>query len=265
LDGRFFVYHSPRGNTALAGKMSRLKVASNRRLLVVVGILALLAVLQPAMLEAKEVIKQKDREWLREKLGDLPGEVRLVMFTQQMECQYCSQTRQLLTELAALSDKLELTVYDFVRDHEEAKRYGVDKIPATVLLTAADSSIKYYGVPAGYELAALAETIRDLSRGTTSLGDESRKKLKELTQDVHIQVFVTPTCHYCPGAVRTAYMLAQESEHIRTDVVEAIEFPHLANKYSVRGVPAVIINQSTSFVGAQSEAFFLKKIFEALQ
>jgi glutaredoxin-like protein len=261
------VYHSPRGNTALAGKMGELKFASNRQPLVVVAVLAvvLLAALHPSMLEAKEVIKQKDREWLQERLGNLSGEVRMVMFTQQMECQYCSQTRQLLTEMAALSDKLELTVYDFVLDHEEAKRYGVDKIPATVLLTAADSSIKYYGVPAGYELAALTETIKDLSSGTTGLGDESRKKLKELTKDVHIQVFVTPTCHYCPGAVRTAYMLAQESEHIRADVVEAIEFPHLANKYSVRGVPTVIINESTIFVGAQSEAFFLKKIFEALE
>jgi len=217
----------------------------------------------PTMVDAAELMKQKDRELLLEQFRDLTGEVTILMFTQEIECQYCSQTRELLTEMAALSSKLKLTVLDFVHDREEAERYGVDKIPATVLLADEDRGIKYYGVPAGYELTALVETIVDLSSNTTSLSDSSKAQLKALEQDVHIQVFVTPTCPYCPKAVRIAYMLAQESEHIRADVIEGIEFPHLANKYHVRGVPTVVIDESTSFVGAQSEAFFVEKILKA--
>jgi glutaredoxin-like protein len=219
----------------------------------------------PSIGDTKELIEQKHREWLLEEFRDLAGEVTILMFTQEIECQYCSQTRELLAELASLSSKLKLTVFDFVHDQEEVKRYGVDKIPATVLLGVGDPGIRYYGVPAGYELKALVETIKDLSSGTTSLSDESKAKLKVLTEDVHIQVFVTPTCPYCPEAVRTAYMLAQESEHIRVDVIEGIEFPHLANKYHVRGVPTVVIDESTSFVGAQSEAFFVEKILKAIE
>ena len=49
--------------------------------------------------------------------------------------------------------------------------------------------------------------------------------------------------------MRIAYLLAQESGRIRTDVMESIEFPHLDNKYHVRGVPTVVIDESTSFVG----------------
>ncbi len=235
------------------------------RLLAVIAMLVLGTNLQPALLEAEEAIKEKDKKWLGEKLEDLSGEVTMLMFTQEIECQYCSQTRQLLTELAALSDKLELTIYDLVADQEVAKQYGVDKIPATVLLGPTDVGIRYYGVPAGYELAVLAETIRDLSMGTTGLSQESRENLKGLTEDVYIQVYITPTCPHCPRAVRTAYMLAQESEHIRADVVEAIEFPYLANRYSVKGVPTVVINESTIFVGSQPETFFLKKVFEAIE
>lgn len=241
--------------------------AHRRHLLVATASLAL--VLSVGMgskiAETKELIKKKDRERLMEEFRGLTGEVKMVMFTQEMECQYCSQTRQLLAELASLSDKLELMVFDFVHDREEAERYGVDKIPATVLMGDEDVGIRYYGVPAGYELAALVETIKDLSTGTTGLSVESREKLETLKNDVHIQVFVTPTCPYCPKAVRTAYKLAQENDHIRADAVEAIEFPHLANKYHMRGVPMVVINETTSFVGALPESLFVDKILKATE
>ena len=118
---------------------------------------------------AAEVLKEKDRQKIKEQLKDLTGEVNMVMFTQELECQYCTQTRGLLEELAGLSDRLSLTVFDLVGDAEEAKKYGIDKIPAIVLMTDRDVGIRYYGVPAGYELNALVETIQDLSRNETDL------------------------------------------------------------------------------------------------
>ena len=148
----------------------------------------------PAIGDATGLLKQKDRELLRVQFRGLAGEVTILMFTQEIECQYCSQTRGLLTEMAALLNRLKLTVLDFVHDREEAERHGVDKIPATVLLADEDRGIKYYGIPAGYELNALVETIVDLSANTTSLSDASKAQLKALTEDVHIPVFVTPTC-----------------------------------------------------------------------
>ena len=242
-------------------------IAKRCHLLAVTALLSLVLLggLSSRTADAEEVIKKKDRELLRKELRDLSGEVTMVMFTQELECQYCAQTRQLLTELASFSDRLKLIILDFVRDNEEAEGYGVDKIPAIVLLGDEDVGIRYYGVPAGYELAALLETIRDLSLGSTDLEDETRERLRTLAKNVHIQVFVTPTCPHCPRAVRTAYKLAQENDFIRADVLEAIEFPHLANRYHVRGVPMVVINETTSFVGAQPEALFVDKILEAVE
>lgn len=210
--------------------------------------------------KAADQLREKDRKKIQQELVDLTGEVRMVMFTQEIECQYCMQTRLMLEELASLSDKLELSVFDFVHDPEEVQKYGVDKIPATVLLGRGDVGIRYYGVPAGYELSALVETIKNLSADSTDLSAESRETLETLSEDVHIQVFVTPHCPYCPGAVTTAYKLAQENPHIRADAVEAIEFPYLANRYGVRGVPMVIINESTSFVGNRPASYFVEKI-----
>jgi glutaredoxin-like protein len=209
---------------------------------------------------AAGVLSEKDHAKIEAKLKDLPGEVNMVMFTQEMECQNCAQTRGLLEELASMSDRLTLSVFDLVADAEQAKAYSIDKIPATVLMADRDVGIRYYGVPAGYELNALVETIQDLSRGQTDLEPEV---LENLSNDIHIQVFVTPTCPYCPGAVRTAYRLAQENDRIRADGVEVVEFPYLGNKYHVRGVPMVVINEQVSFVGARSGSYFAGKILEA--
>ncbi|MDL5504128.1 MAG: thioredoxin family protein, partial [Candidatus Methanoperedens sp.] len=105
-----------------------------------------------------------------------------------------------------------------------------------------DYGIRYYGVPAGYELAVLIDTIIDVSKGKTSLSDALKTKLAEIKKPVHLQVFVSPTCPYCPKAARTAHQFAIENENIRSDVIETIEFPYLVQKYSVMGVPHIVIN-----------------------
>jgi len=210
-----------------------------------------------------ETLSEKDRGNIEAQLQDLTGEVNMIMFTQEMECQHCAQTRGLLEELASMSDRLTLTVYDLVADATQAEKYGIDKIPATVLMTDQDVGIRYFGVPAGYELNALVETIQDLSRKGTDLEPEVLAGLESLSDDIHIQVFVTPTCPYCPGAVRTAYQLAQEHDRIRADGVEVVEYPYLTTRYHIRGVPMVVINEQVSFVGARSDTYFVEKILEA--
>jgi len=88
------------------------------------------------------------------------------------------------------------------------------------------------------------------------------KKLEEIDRDVHIQVFVTPTCPYCPRSVVLAHKLALASEHIRADMVEAMEFPHLANRYSVMGVPRSVFNEKDFIEGAVPEPLYVDKIME---
>lgn len=64
--------------------------------------------------------------------------------------------------------------------------------------------------------------------------------------------------------MRLAHKLAIESDLIRADMVEAIEFPHLANKYFVQGVPRTVINDKIHQEGAVPEPLLLAKLMEAL-
>jgi alkyl hydroperoxide reductase subunit AhpF len=119
--------------------------------------------------------------------------VKLIHFTQELNLEYGLETRQLLEELAALSDQVSLEVHNFQLDHDHVAEYGVDKVPATVVRNSKDYGIRFYGLPAGYEFANLLEAIQSVSSGESGLSEESKEKLRQINQPVHLEVFVTPT------------------------------------------------------------------------
>jgi len=139
------------------------------------------------------IIKEKDREQLIKLLMPLVNKVKVIMFTQEFECDYCRVGREILDELSGLSDRILLEVHDFVKEADLAKSYGVDKIPATVLLGDRDYGIRFYGVPAGYEFTTLIEDIINISRRDTGLSEDTLKELTKIDRPVHIQVMISPT------------------------------------------------------------------------
>src|SRR4030042_3142148 len=203
--------------------------------------------------DKKELLKNEFEE-------KLENPVKILMFTQEIECRFCSDTRQLVQELATLNDKISVEVYDFVADADKAKEYGIDKIPALAIIGKKDYGVRIYGIPYGYELQTLIEAVINVSKGKTDLSDKTKQILKDVTSPVHIQVFVTLTCPHCPGAAAVAHKLAIESDMVKADVIESSEFPDLAMKYNVIGVPKIIINETVEFVGAFNEDLFAEHV-----
>ncbi len=113
----------------------------------------------------------------------------------QTECPYCEETEQLLNEVAGLSPKLSLTVHDLRTEPQAGADEGVtaDLVPTIVLHGQGRGKVRFMGIPAGNEFSTLIQDIVDLSKGTTSLSTATREDLENLTGDVHIRVFVTPT------------------------------------------------------------------------
>ncbi len=157
--------------------------------------------------EVAEATKKNFDEKMEEK-------VTLLFFTQEpsrlvvpdhlkgQECLYCKETREMLDEVSHLSDKIELNIYDFLADKEKAEEYGIDKIPAIIILGKEDYGIRFFGIPSGYEYTSLIEAIIDVSRGKSGLSLKTKDALKDIDKDIHSQIFVTPTCPYCGMAVR---------------------------------------------------------------
>ncbi len=139
------------------------------------------------------LIKERERNQIRKKFEALSNPVKLLMFTQDFECETCSVTRELLEELAGMSDRISVEIRDFIADAEMAGKYGMVKIPATAVLGEKDYGIRFFGVPAGYEFASLLDSIVDVARRDPKLAPELVSMLSAVDQPVHMQVMVTPT------------------------------------------------------------------------
>ncbi|MDH7490390.1 MAG: thioredoxin family protein [Anaerolineae bacterium] len=212
------------------------------------------------------MIQPKDREYLQKEFAEkLVHPVRLIMVTQDFECDFCKETREIVEELAELSDKITAEIYDFVADKDKIAPYNIARIPAIAVIGEKDYGIRFYGIPSGYEFSSLVESIMMVSRRESGLKDATKKALAELKQDLHIQVFVTPTCPYCPRAVLLAFQMALESDLVRADMVEAMEFPDLAIKYQVQGVPRSVINETIALEGAYPEPLFVQEVWKQLK
>jgi glutaredoxin-like protein len=139
------------------------------------------------------VLQEKEERLVVEVFKGLANPVKLIYFTQELECPMCRETRELLSQVSGLSDKVSLEVYNFQLDKQKVEQYRVDKIPATVIEGDIDYGVRYYGAPLGYELATLLTDMVDVSKGEADLKPEIKEGLKSIDQKVHLQVFVTPT------------------------------------------------------------------------
>jgi glutaredoxin-like protein len=218
------------------------------------------------------LIREKDALELRAHLEEnLLGPATIDYFTRPAsklivpgrECETCDDTRALLEEVAGLSDKIALKVHDFFGDDAAVAQMGIHGIPAIVLSGGARGRVRFFGIPGGYEFGSFIEELVDVGNGRTDLSEKTREALQGLANDVHIRVFVTPSCPFCPAAARLAHKMAVESDRVTADIVEASEFPDLVKRYNVRGVPKTVINESVEFVGAQPEARVLEHVLRA--
>jgi glutaredoxin-like protein len=139
------------------------------------------------------MLQEKEKKMVADILKGVVEPVKLINFTQEVECQFCRETRELLKEISELSDSISLEGYDFQLDKNKTKQYRIDKIPATVIEGAIDYGVRYYGAPVGYEFATLLADMVTISKGETDLKPQTRETLKGIDKNVHLQVFVTPT------------------------------------------------------------------------
>ncbi|MHA2226660.1 MAG: protein disulfide oxidoreductase [Candidatus Hodarchaeales archaeon] len=218
------------------------------------------------MSEAIVRIEEKILNEVRQKFSELTTAVTLHMFTNKNHCLMCNETLDLANQVANQSDKVTLEHCECDIESEQAKKWKIERHPAIVVEGKGKGVVRFYGIPSGYEFGTLIESIFMAGSDTAiALTPDMVEAIENIDQPVHLQVFTTPTCPYCPRAVLTAFKFAMLNENITADMIEATEFPELSNKYQVMGVPKTVINDKWDLVGAVPEQKVLDKIHEALQ
>ncbi len=217
-------------------------------------------------------LSNEDRDYLVKLFDErLVNHVTVQLYTQpiivtaeERDCEACEPTRDLLAEVVALSDKLTLDVRT-VSPQQRASEIGLREIPAILLKGSNRGELRFIGIPSGYEFGTLIEDLVEVSTGHHHLNPQTLKVLDSLTDPVHIQVFVTPSCPYCPQAAHLAHVMAAYSSLVTADVVEANDFPEMADRYRVYGVPKTVVNETQEFEGAQPEEALVALIEAATQ
>jgi alkyl hydroperoxide reductase subunit AhpF len=149
------------------------------------------------------LLSAEDQTEIKKIFEQLSGDVRLEFFTQREsalfvpgreECATCKDTRALLEEVAALSDKLHLEIHEISPGDEIAREHGIERVPALVMTAdGVKGKVRYFGLPSGYEFSVLLGSLVDVSKAEAGLSDDTIKVLDELGKDLHLQVFVTPS------------------------------------------------------------------------
>ncbi len=149
-----------------------------------------------------------DQERLRAEFSLMTRRVHLIFFTQSLGCETCLQTRQVLDELPALSDRIIIDEVNLVLEAETAQRYGVDRVPAIAVAyegvdadqarfdgsaPLVDSRMRFLGTPAGYEFVSLVQAVLLAGGRGSQLSESSLRRLASVDQPVTMQVFTTPT------------------------------------------------------------------------
>jgi len=217
------------------------------------------------------LIAEADQARLRDDFAAMTRPVRLLFFTQTLDCETCTPTRQILDELPLLSDRITIEEVNYVLERDRAAAYAIDRVPAIAVVgqdeTGAerDSKIRFVGMPAGYEFISLVRAILLVGGGPSMLSEANQARVAAIDRPMTMQVFTTPTCPHCPRAVNMAHEMAWANPLITAYAVEITEYPDLARRYRVSGVPKTVVDEGVEILGALPEDDFIEQALSGLQ
>ncbi len=213
------------------------------------------------------VLSDKDKEAVKKILEPVQRETKILFFrSDEPSCQYCDVIEELLADLHSVNPNVVYEVLD--AKGEKAKEIGVEHGPTLVF--ADKPNIWYMGIPSGHEFRAFLDDIVAVGKGSVDISAKAAKAIAQVNEPLEILVFVTPTCPYCPWAVKTAHTFAFVNPNIRGVMVEAIEYSDFADQYAVSAVPKIVIRDPKTretyleWEGAVPEEVFADYVLHAL-
>ena len=151
------------------------------------------------------LLGEEDTQYLRESFAELRSDVDVTVVARERSRlvlpgaaedeggDASAEVKQIVDEVAATSPRIKVTHVDAAADAERARTLAGAHLPAIVFGgPTSKGTLRYFGLPAGYEMSTLIATLMDLGSGEPMVPAEIGAELDKLTAPVHIQVFVTP-------------------------------------------------------------------------
>lgn len=205
-----------------------------------------------------ELLPDETRKVLSDTFKQLRNPVEIEAYIDGESTEFNKAASMLLTAIAGLTDKIKLDIYTL--DSEKANQKGITRSP-TILIDPGKLKVSYVGAPVGEEGRTLIMAIILASNNGTLFSEPSLKRLLDLKEPRHIQVFVSPTCPYCPQHALVAISAAIAlPDLISVEIIEMYENRDYMDKYHIISVPFTAINDVPIGGGVRPPETFVEEI-----
>lgn len=157
-----------------------------------------------------------------------------------------AQFRTFIEELASVHEKLQPVYLSHSEDG-----------PPTIEI---QPNLRYMALPNGREMVPFLQILLSRSRGEVLLSPRSLSALETFITPTRFEVLMSPACPHCPGVVGVVNQLALASTYVEASIIDVTLFADYGQKYGIRAVPTVVIDEQDQLAGAISEDLLVDRL-----
>jgi len=165
------------------------------------------------------------------------------------------EMRELLEEIASMSDKITLTNGDDARKPSFAVKRAVTH-------KNADQSVgvRFAGIPMGHEFTSLVLALLHTGDHPMKLEDEKIAQIAAIEGKFHFETYISLSCHNCPDVVQAMNMMAVINPNITHVMIDGALYQDEVKAREIMSVPTMYLNGEPFGAGRMALDEILLKI-----
>ncbi len=169
-----------------------------------------------------------------------------------MDSEKGAELASFLAVIATLHPQISLEMYE-PGEAEAVPELDITYLPVTGLYKEEGyAGIAFHGVPGGKEINSFVMAIYNLAGPGQSVSRWTVRKIQKLDQKINIKICVSLACHHCPKVVAACQHMAVLNEKIEAEMIDAALYPDLVEKYDIKRVPLIIVNDKDVYIGPKT-------------
>lgn len=125
-----------------------------------------------------------------------------------------------------------------------------------------DTGIRFSGIPGGHEFNSLVLAVLHVSGTPLKLDSSITDMIRNVTEKLDFQTYVSLSCHNCPDVVQALNQFASLNANITNEMIDGGLFQELIEQNNIQGVPTVTLNGEPFITGKIDTAKIIAKLLE---
>jgi len=181
-------------------------------------------------------------------LGMLRQPIRLIASLNSSD--NAAKMRELLQEIAALSDKVSLD-----ESGDDARK------PSFVIAKEGEThGVRFAAIPLGHEFTSLVLALLWTGGHPPKVEQDVLDQIKALDNDLNFEVYMSLSCHNCPDVVQATTLMTVFNPRINVTVIDGGLYQDEVNERNIMAVPATFLNGEMFASGRMLVEEFLAKV-----